>query len=132
VLSSSLDVQDTIKLWDPHSETLVQEINLHSNVTVTHSQFHPLGNTFFSIGKDNAVFEYEIRFRGYLNKFKLDHEPTALQVMPNGNIVIGDSAGALSWYDPHGSFLHRAEGSSGVVMMALDASKTLLAVARER
>ena len=99
ILSSSLDVHDTIKLWDPHSQQLVQENNLHNNVSVTRSQFHPRGNTYFSIGKDHLVFEYEIRFKGFLNRFKLDHEPTALEVMHNGNIVIGDSSGTLSWFD---------------------------------
>lgn len=78
ILSSSLDINDSIKLWDPHSEHIVQEINLHNNATITRSLFHPVGNTYFSIGKDNSVYEYEIRFAGYLHKFKLDHEPTAL------------------------------------------------------
>jgi WD40 repeat protein len=41
ILSSSLDIHDTIKLWDPHSEQLVQERNLHNNATVTKSLFHP-------------------------------------------------------------------------------------------
>lgn len=58
ILSSSLDIHDTVKLWDPHSEQLVQEVNFHSNATVTKSLFHPVGNTFFSIAKDNTVYEY--------------------------------------------------------------------------
>lgn len=52
--------------------------------------------------------------------------------MLNGNIVIGDSSGTLSWFDQYGTFLEGVEGSSGVVMMSADESKTLLAVARER
>jgi WD40 repeat protein len=130
ILSSSLDIHDNIKLWDPYTEQLVQEVNFHSNATVTKTLFHPVGNTFFSIGKDNTVFEYEIRFRGYLNKFKLEHEPTALEIMHNGNLVIGDSSGSLNWYNPNGKWLKRIEGNSGVVMMASDWSKSILAVAR--
>ncbi len=132
ILSSSLDIHDTIKLWDPHSEQLVLDVNFHSNATVTKSVFHPEGNTFFSIGKDNSVYEYEIRFKGYLNKFKLEHEPTDLEIMHNGNIVIGDSSGTLNWYDRYGKWLKKVEGSSGVVMMTADWSKSILAVARER
>jgi WD40 repeat protein len=130
VLSSSLDVNDMVKLWDTHTEQLVKEINLHHKVSVTKSYFHPNGNTFFSIGKDNTGYEYELRFGGYLNKFKMDHEPTALDVMGNGNVVIGDSSGALNWYDRFGSLIEKVEGSSGVVMMSSDSSKTILAVAR--
>ena len=99
ILSSSLDMQDTIKLWDPHSDTLIQDINLHTKATVIRSQFHPRGHTFFSIGKDHQVFEHEIRYRGYLHKYRLEHEPSALEVLPNGNVVIGDTNGGLSWYD---------------------------------
>jgi hypothetical protein len=58
ILSSSLDINDTIKLWDPHTEQLVMDINFHSNATITRSLFHPEGNTFFSLGKDNHVYEY--------------------------------------------------------------------------
>lgn len=47
-------------------------------------------------------------------------------------MVIGDSSGALSWYDKYGKYLKKIEGSSGVVMMAADWSRSLLAVARER
>ena len=73
ILSSTLDPQDTIKLWDPHSQILVHENNLHNNVAITRTQFHPRGNTYFSIGKDHLVYEYEIRYKGSLNRFKLDH-----------------------------------------------------------
>lgn len=52
--------------------------------------------------------------------------------MHNGNIVIGDSSGSLSWYDRYGKWLKKIEGSSGVVMMTSDWSKHILAVARER
>ena len=52
--------------------------------------------------------------------------------MSKGNIVIGDSSGTLSWFDKNGTFLTAISGSSGVVMMSADESKTLLAVARER
>ena len=52
--------------------------------------------------------------------------------MQNGNIVIGDSSGALSWYDSYGCFIKKLEGSSGIVMMNADWSKNILAVARER
>jgi len=52
--------------------------------------------------------------------------------MHNGNIVIGDSSGALSWYDRSGVFIKKIEGSSGIVMMSSDWSKTILAVGRER
>ena len=89
-----------------------------------------MGNTFFSVGKDNSVYEYEIRFAGHLHKFKLDHEPTALEIMHNGNIVIGDSNGSLNWYDRLGSHIKRVEGSSAVAMMSADWSRTLLAVGR--
>jgi len=50
--------------------------------------------------------------------------------MANGNVVIGDSGGALNWYDRFGTLIKKIEGSSGVVMMSSDASKTILAVAR--
>lgn len=50
----------------------MQDINLHNKATVTRSLFHPMGNSFFSLGKDNFLFEYELRFRGYLNKIKLE------------------------------------------------------------
>ena len=50
--------------------------------------------------------------------------------MINGNVVIGDSSGALNWYDKFGSLINKVEGSSGVVMMSSDSSKTILAVAR--
>lgn len=50
--------------------------------------------------------------------------------MGNGNIVIGDSSGTLNWYDRFGSLIYKSEGSSGVVMMSSDSSKTILAVAR--
>ena len=78
------------------------------------------------------MYEYEIRFAGYLHKFKLDHEPTALEIMHNGNLVIGDSNGTLSWYDRLGSFIKKVDGSSAVSMMAADWSRSLLAVGRER
>jgi hypothetical protein len=52
--------------------------------------------------------------------------------MHNGNIVIGDSNGSLSWYDRLGSYLKRVEGSSAVAMMTADWSRSLLAVGRER
>lgn len=52
--------------------------------------------------------------------------------MHNGNLVIGDSSGSLNWFDPYGKWLKKIEGSSGVVMMAADWSKSVLAVARER
>lgn len=52
--------------------------------------------------------------------------------MQNNNIVIGDSSGALTWYDRFGKYLKRVEGSSGVVMMSSDWTRSLLAVARER
>ena len=71
ILSSSLDLHDSVKLWDPHSDQIVQDINLHTKATITRSQFHPEGYTFFSIGKDNIIFEHEIRYRGYINKFKM-------------------------------------------------------------
>ena len=132
VLSSSLDMQDTVKLWDPHSDTLVQEVNMHSKATVVRSQFHPFGNTYFSLGKDHLVFEHEIRYRGYLHKYRLESEPTALEVLPNGNVVIGDAVGGLSWFDSTGSGLGRLEGSSGVVAMAVELSGSMLAVGRER
>jgi len=56
VLSSSLDTNDMVKVWDPYTEQLVKEINLHHKVSVTKSYFHPNGNTFFSIGKDNTGY----------------------------------------------------------------------------
>ena len=62
----------------------------------------------------------------------MDHEPTALSVMENNNIVIGDSSGTLSWYDQFGRVLRKIEGSSGVVMMSSDWTRSMLAVARER
>ena len=40
--------------------------------------------------------------------------------MHNGNIVIGDSSGALNWFDEYGTFLESIEGSSGIVTMCSD------------
>ncbi len=50
--------------------------------------------------------------------------------MHNDNIVIGDSSGAMTWYDKEGVFLKKVEGNSGIVMMTSDWSKTILAVGR--
>lgn len=56
VVSSSILLTDTVKLWDPHSEHLVHESKLHSSI-VTKVMFHPEGNTYFSLGKDNIIVE---------------------------------------------------------------------------
>jgi hypothetical protein len=53
-----------------------------------------------------------------------------MEIMHNGNLVIGDSNGNLNWYDRQGAFLKKVEGTSGIVMMSADWSKTILAVGR--
>lgn len=70
IVSSSIHLSDTVKLWDPHSEELVHETNMHKSI-VTKVMFHPEGNTYFSLGKDNIVVEHEIRKRGSVNTFCL-------------------------------------------------------------
>lgn len=52
--------------------------------------------------------------------------------MQDGLLAVGDSNGNLSWFDRSGVFLRKLEGSSGIVMMAADCSRSLLAVGRER
>jgi WD40 repeat protein len=54
IVSSSIHLSDSIKLWDPNSEELVHESKLHSSI-VSKVAFHPEGNTYFSLGKDNAI-----------------------------------------------------------------------------
>ena len=41
IISSSKDINDTLKLWDPHTSELIQDSNFHKNSIVTHCQFHP-------------------------------------------------------------------------------------------
>ena len=53
-----------------------------------------------------------------------------MEVLPNGNVVIGDTNGGLSWYDSTATLLAKLEGSSGVVAMATDLSGSILAVGR--
>jgi hypothetical protein len=50
--------------------------------------------------------------------------------MRNGNLVIGDSNGNISWFSPQGELLNNKSGASGIVLMTSDASKSLLVVAR--
>lgn len=70
VVSSSIHLNDTVKLWDPHSEELVHETSTHTSI-VSKVMFHPQGHTYFSLGKDNIIVENELRKRGAVNKFYL-------------------------------------------------------------
>ena len=70
VVSSSIQLNDSVKLWDPHSEELVHETATHKSI-VSKVMFHPEGNTYFSLGKDNVIIEHELRRRGSVNRFHL-------------------------------------------------------------
>jgi WD40 repeat protein len=105
ILSSSKDINDTLKLWDPNNSELIQDSNFHKNSIVTQCQFHPEGNTYFSLGKDNSILEYELRYKGILNKFFLPAEPTSMAIMSNGNVVVGDSSGYLTWFTAFGEVI---------------------------
>jgi WD40 repeat protein len=70
IVSSSIQINDTIKLWDPHSEELVHEAALHKSI-ISKVIFHPEGNSYFSLSKDNLISEHEIRRPGVINKFYL-------------------------------------------------------------
>lgn len=70
VVSSSIHLSDTVKLWDPHSEELVHETSSHKSI-VSKVMFHPEGNTYFSLGKDNVIIEHELRRRGSVNFFHI-------------------------------------------------------------
>lgn len=105
IVSSSKDINDNLKLWDPHTQELIHDSNFHKNTIITHCQFHPEGNTYFSLGKDNTILEYELRYKGILNKFYLQAEPSCMAVKQDGKIVVGDSAGYITWFERDGEVL---------------------------
>lgn len=84
------------------------------------------------MGKDNCILEYELRYKGILNKFYLQAEPTCMAVMNNGNIVVGDTSGYLSWFTEYGQVIKTEKGASSVISLKIDSTSNLLVVARER
>lgn len=52
--------------------------------------------------------------------------------MHNGNMVIGDSNGNLTWHGQCGELIKTVPGSSGIVLMTSDSSKSILMVGREK
>lgn len=47
-------------------------------------------------------------------------------------MVIGDSGGYMSWYNPTGELLDKLNGPSGVAMFDIDQTNSLLVLGRER
>lgn len=131
IVSSSIHLSDTVKLWDPHSEEMVHETNMHKSI-VSKVMFHPEGNTYFSLGKDNIVVEHELRKRGSVNTFCLEFEPTQMQVLNSNNIVVSDSGGYVSWFTPTGQLMTKLSGASGVSLFCIDQTNNIMVVGRER
>ena len=94
--------------------------------------FHPEGNSYFSLGKDNLALEYDLRRKGILNRFQLDAEPTHLQVTNGGNLVISDASGSINWFGGDGGFLASNKGNSGATLFSVEQTGNVLLVARER
>jgi len=40
-----------------------------------------------------------LRYKGILNKFYLQAEPTSMAVMDDGTVVAGDASGYLVWFN---------------------------------
>lgn len=94
--------------------------------------FHPEGNSYFSLGKDNVIIEHELRKRGSINKFHLEFEPNHMQVMSDNRIVVGDNGGYMSWFTATGQLISNSKGNSGVSLFSVDQTNSLLVLGRER
>lgn len=92
--------------------------------------FHPEGNTYFSLSKDNVIEEHEIRQRGIVNKFHLDFEPSHMKVLNDRKIVVGDCGGYMNWFSPTGKLISKFKGSSGVCLFDIDQTNSLLVLGR--
>ena len=55
-----------------------------------------------------------------------------MAVMSNGNVVVGDSSGYLTWFTAFGEVIKSEKGASAVVCLKIDDTSNLLIVARER
>jgi hypothetical protein len=82
------------------------------------------------LGKDNTILEYELRYKGILNKFYLQAEPSCMAVKQDGKIVVGDTAGYITWFERDGEVLKTEKGASSVVSMKIDDTSNFLLVAR--
>ena len=94
--------------------------------------FHPNGISYFSLGKDNLVLEYDLRYKGIFNKYNLNAEPSHLQVTIDGTIAISDFSGAMNWFSKDGSFIKSNKGTYGIGLFAIDQTGDILLVSRER
>ena len=99
---------------------------------VSKVMFHPDGNTYFSLLKDNMIIEHELRKRGIVNTFHLDFEPNHMQVLRDNKVVVGDSGGYMSWFTPSGQLMTNSKGNSGVSLFTIDQTNNLLVLGRER
>ena len=52
--------------------------------------------------------------------------------MKNGNLVVGDSGGYMTWFSPTGQLIGNFKGASGVSLFSIDQSNNLLVLGRER
>ena len=78
------------------------------------------------------IEENELRFRGVINKFHLDFEPSHVKILNNRNIVAGDCGGYMTWFNPTGQLINKFKGSSGVSLFDIDQTNSLLVVGREK
>ena len=55
-----------------------------------------------------------------------------MQVMRNGNVVVGDNGGYMSWFTPTGQLINNFKGGSGISLFSIDQSNNLLVLGRDR